>query len=153
MAEETNSALVRRLFDEVFNAHQLDNLDQFYAPGYHENAYWHNPAPYEVDGDLPPDRMSLEDMRQNLTTKWNLFREGQETIDELFESEDKVVVLSTFNGAYRNGKPVSYKSIQILRIEYGKVVEMTFQFDRLGYWQQLGVVPDTQELTAQLSKG
>jgi hypothetical protein len=34
MATEDNKALLRRAFDEVFNKHNLDGIDQFWAADY-----------------------------------------------------------------------------------------------------------------------
>ncbi len=149
MDEGSNAALVRRFYDEVLNGRSLDRLEEFYAPNYRMKPYWYNPVKYQ-GGTAMPEHMSLEDVRQGLSAFQKDFPQGQDTIDELIEAGDTVVCLTTFKGTFRNGMPVSTKSIYILRFEDGKVVEQTFQFDRLGQWQQLGVVPETQELLAKL---
>ncbi len=151
MDEGSNGALVRRFYEEVLNGRRLDQLEEFYAPSYRMNPYWYNPVKYAGGTAMPEHmNMSVEDVRQGLSSFQKDYPQGQYTIDELIEAGDKVVCLATFKGTFRNGMPVTTKSIYILRFEDGKVVEQTDQFDRLGQWQQLGVVPETQELISKL---
>lgn len=69
---------------------------------------------------------------------------------------DKVVTRCTAGGAYKGvledipstaaiGKHVMVTEILIHRIAGGKMVEGWIEFDQLGLWQQLGVIPSMGE--------
>ncbi len=151
MDKGSNAALVRRFFDEVLNGRRLDRLEEFFAPNFRENPYWHSPVTYPGGAEVSePMNMSLEDIRQEQSTIQKDFPQSQYTIDELIEAGDRVVYLTTFKGTFRNGMPVSTKGIYILRFEDGKIAEQTYQFDRLGQFQQVGVLPESRELIAKL---
>jgi hypothetical protein len=47
---------------------------------------------------------------------------------------------------------MSWVAITIDRIVGGKIVERWLLWDRLGLWQQLGIIPATPELMAQVPK-
>jgi ketosteroid isomerase-like protein len=59
-----------------------------------------------------------------------------------------VVTVATTTGT-RQGKPVSYTGISITRFADGKMVEGWGLWDRLGLYQQLGVVAETPDLMKQ----
>jgi ketosteroid isomerase-like protein len=80
------------------------------------------------------------------------FPQAHTTIDEMFEvGDDKVVTITTNTSTHRSGKQVTVKSISLVRIADGKIVEGWYSWDRLGYWQQLGLVPHVRELIARLA--
>jgi ketosteroid isomerase-like protein len=70
------------------------------------------------------------------------------TIDQMIAAGDKVVTVTTTTGT-RNGKQVSYNSISITRFADGKMVEGWLLWDRLGLYQQFGVIAESPELMKQ----
>ena len=71
------------------------------------------------------------------------------TIDRMISAgEDTVVLVWTLTGT-RSGKQIIRTGMEIDRFEDGKIVEIWFLWDRLGLYQQLGVVPATPELIKQ----
>jgi len=70
------------------------------------------------------------------------------TIDQVVATADKVVSVTTSTGTIK-GKQVSYISISITRFSDGKMVEGWSTWDRLGVYQQLGVIAETPELMKQ----
>jgi predicted ester cyclase len=50
-------------------------------------------------------------------------------------------------------KQLSYAGITIYRVEGGKITEEVCLGDRLGLWQQLGPVPTSRKLAAEIGHG
>lgn len=73
----------------------------------------------------------------------------QMSIDELFAADDTVTVLTTTHLTARDGITITRKAIAVHRIAGGKIVETWNRRDRLGHFQQLGVVPESAELLRQ----
>jgi ketosteroid isomerase-like protein len=69
----------------------------------------------------------------------------QVTLDQVMSTGDKVIAVGTTR-ATRDGKQLSWITINILRVAGDRIVEVWSLWDRLGYYQQLGVVPETPEL-------
>jgi hypothetical protein len=77
-----------------------------------------------------------------------------------FQEGDRVVVEWTarathsgdFRGIPATHKQVSYAGISIYRIEDVKIADEVYLGDRLGLWQQLGRVPDSRKLVAEVGK-
>jgi hypothetical protein len=75
-------------------------------------------------------------------------------IEEMIPTQNPngVAALWTGTGTSTDGKRYSIKGIDIYRVEDGKIVEQWTTWDRLGFWQQLGLVPSTAELRAAAEK-
>jgi predicted ester cyclase len=79
---------------------------------------------------------------------WQVSSQG-DTFEEVIAEGDKVVVRFTlrgrqsadFMGIPATGRPIEVQAIAILRVDNGKVAQLTAQFDQLGMMQQLGVIP------------
>ena len=77
------------------------------------------------------------------------------TLDDIFAEGDKVVVRWTVRGTHQGnielgsmgitvpptGKQISFVGMDIFHFRGGKIVEAWRNWDRLGLFQQLGVVP------------
>jgi steroid delta-isomerase-like uncharacterized protein len=132
---EENKALVRRWFEEAFNAGDLSQLDRYFAPTYDV----HNP-------DIPPN---LEGFTGFITMLRSAFPDMRVTIEEQIAEGDRVVQRFTARGTHRGelmgvpptGKPVSMSVIDIVRIEDGRMAEGWFVGDFLGLLQQVGAIP------------
>ena len=59
---------------------------------------------------------------------------------------DRVIARYTTRGTHRSGRPVVFRSLDIFRLEDGRIVELWNTWDRLGLAQQLGLVPDMETL-------
>jgi steroid delta-isomerase-like uncharacterized protein len=134
---DTNKAVVRRLFDEVLNQHNLALIDQLYAPNYVSHAL--PPA-------LPANR---EGTKQFLGDYFRAFPDLQFSIEDMIAEGDRVVVRYTGRGTHQGdlmgiaptGKQATASAVVIVRIEEGKVAEDWLNLDQLGLLQQLGVIP------------
>jgi steroid delta-isomerase-like uncharacterized protein len=120
----TNKAVVRRLWDEVWNQGDLAVTDQILDPPYaaHERAF------------VPVVRAAFPD--------------SHHTIEDLIAEGDRVVTRFTWTGTHRGeflgiaatGRPISIGGIWIHRLADGRIVEGREwgHLDWLGVLQQLG---------------
>ncbi len=136
MSEE-NKAIVRVIFDRLWNKQDLSVIDEYVAADYVD----HNTLP-----GIPPGRDGFRAVSNMLASA---FTDPEVTIEDQI-TEGNVVVsrwssTSTnsgeFMGVPATGKRVSIQGIDISRIEGGLVVESWSQADMMGLMQQLGAVP------------
>jgi len=128
MSIKENKALVRRLVEAV-NTRNWAVLDELMVPDYVD--HYALPGPCEV------------------ITLTNALPDIQFTIEDMIAEGDKVIVRFTGSGTHRGeimgvaptNKRVTYTRISILRIVSGKFVDDWGFSDRLGFLQQLGVIP------------
>lgn len=133
--EETNKAVVRRIYDECFNQNRLEVADQIFAPDFI------SPGP---DGGTGP--AGFKTIASRLLAG---FPGLQFTLHEVVAEQDRVAVRWTWAGTHlgsfmnipATGKPVRQEAIVMFRLAGGKITELKAQVDRLGFLQQLGVIP------------
>ena len=139
MSTEENKALMRRLYDEVFNQRNLAAIDDFVAP----NFFNHSAAQLGMTGG------DLEHVKQFLNLVMQVFPDLHYAVEDLVAEGDKVVARLTISGTQQGafmgipptGKHAVVSDIEIFRIADGKAVETWVQVDFLGLLQQLGVGP------------
>ena len=137
MSTEENKAIARRMVD-AWNRGDLDALDEVVAPDY----VFHDPA----DPATPRGPEGAKRMARAFRTA---FPDLRLTIADEIAEGDKVVQRLTAAGTHRGpllgvpatGKAVTMSSIEVMRIEGGKIAEHWDEFDMLGLLQQLGAVP------------
>ena len=135
MSEE-NKALVRRYVDEVINQDNMAVIDEIFDTTYVN----HTPA---------GDSYGPEGMKAFVSRVRTNLRHLQASVEDLIVEGDKVVVRLTLRGTYTGevmgivstGKQVTVPEIRIYRIANGRIAERWYVADRLGLWQQLGVIP------------
>lgn len=139
MSTEDNKATVRRFFEES-NQGNVAALDELCAP----NWVYHDPS--------FPDVRTLADYKRFITEVRTAFPDFHATIEDLIAERDEVVARSTWRGTNTGdfvrpmplpatGKQVTVTSITIVRFAGGKGVEVWYQQDTLGLFQQLGLIP------------
>ena len=137
MSTEENKALLRRLYDEVFNKKNRAAIDEFISPN-------------QVDHAAPPGLPGgIEGAKQTITMYWTAFPDLHFTVEDLIAEGDKVVARLTASGTQQGafmgipptGKQATITAIDINRIAGGQFVEHWLNMDTLGLLQQLGVVP------------
>jgi len=146
MLSETNKAVSRRFFEEVFAKGKLNVLDEIITKD-HVNRGPGNPP------GLPT---GSEGTKQLVTMYRNAFPDLRFTIDEQIAEGDKVVTRWTADGTHQGelaGLPPTNKTstvtgIVVDRIANGKIAESWGIFDQFGMMQQLGVIP-TPELAVK----
>jgi len=142
MGTEENKAIVRRLFEEVWNKWNTAVVDELIGPNcvvsWTDTAYVHGTEEYKQF--VASIRTTYPD--------WNL------EIDEMIAEGDTVVVRSRFRGTHLGtlvnailgtipptGKQVRSTGIYIYRIAGGKIMDNWILTDVLGVGRQLGAIP------------
>ncbi len=98
----------------------------------------------------------LEGEKQYITMIRSAFPDFHITIEDQIAEGDKVVTRLIAGGTYKGGledipstaaigREVRVTEILIHRIAGDKVVEGWIEFDQLGLWRQLGVIPSLEE--------
>lgn len=147
MTAEQNKALIRRLV-EARNERDDVTHDSLLADDWVVHSWWLNPV--AQDGTpVREDKVVREQMRRNRELMREQYPTAREEINELFAADDTVTVVTTAQVTRRDGKTVTRKAIAVHRIADGKIVESWGQWDRLGHFQQLGLVPPSAELVRQ----
>jgi len=126
MSEENNKTIVRRIWDEVWQEGNLAIIDELIDPNHVLHAY-----PEDLDYGSGVEGF----MRLISTNRANL-PDGQLTIEDLIAEDDRVVTRYTMR------MPTAMTTgIWIDRVLDNKVVESWVDWDRLGLFQQLGIIP------------
>lgn len=137
MSAEENRALVRRFIEEIFNQNKLEVAEEILAPDY----VHHDPTTNEFGS-------GIEGFKQML----NLYRQAfdlQIVLEDQIADEEKVVDRWTGHGTHQGefmgmaptGKKITATGISIHRIAGGKIAETWNNYDALGIFQQLGIIP------------
>jgi len=136
---DQNKTLSRRNFDEVWNQRKLELIDQLVAT----NSVLHDPS-------VPGGKVvGSQGYRQFVEIYLTAFPDVHFTINDQFADGDKVATRWTGTGTHKGtlmgiaptGKRSTVTGITIDRYENGKAVESWTNYDTLGMFQQLGVVP------------
>jgi steroid delta-isomerase-like uncharacterized protein len=136
---EQNKALSKRLFEEVWNQGKLQVIDELMA----SNNTLYDPS---VPGGKVTGR---EGFRQFVEIYRTAFPDIRFTIHDQIAEGDKVVTRYTATGTHKGtlmgiaptGKSATVTGITIEHYKDGKGVEAWANYDTLGMFQQLGVVP------------
>ena len=138
MSVEINKAIVRRMYEEVFNRRNLALADELAAPE-------------SLSHEAPPGMAATgpEALRQVVQLLTTAFPDHHTTIEDLIAEGDKVVVRATFSGTHLGvllgilptGRPFTQQQIHIVRITDGKIAEHWAMRDDLVMMRQLGVIP------------
>lgn len=134
--ESANAETVRRYFEEVLSAGQLDLLDELVAV----DVIHHAAMPGQS-----PGRVGLREVTLMLRTA---FPDFTISIRDLMAKDDKVAARISISGTHRGalgelaatGRRVQYEELMILRLRGGKLAELWSMPDRLAMLTQLGVI-------------
>ncbi len=144
MSTEENKAVVRRFFEDLFNAGKLTSADEIVAADYVN----HNPAPGETPG--------RDGLTQFVTLVRGAFPDLHFAVEDQLAEGDKVVTRWTaagtpqgeFFGVAPTGKRIEMTGISIERFdESGKLVEEWPEYNLLGALRQLGAVLEPGQTT------
>ena len=148
--------LVLRHHEEVWSKGNLDAVDELYAPDF----VGHHPR--------MPDWVGPEAVKQAVQTMRGAFPDFTESVEDVIGEGDRIVTRFTSSGTHLGmlrgiaptGKRIAMAEIGIFRVAGGKIAEKWGLFDRLGMFQELGVVPDAwppleflYEITMPLEEG
>jgi steroid delta-isomerase-like uncharacterized protein len=134
---DTNKAILRRFFEELFTAGDLSVADEIVALSYVN----YNAVPGETPG--------REGLKQFVTDLHKAWADLNFVVEDQVAEGDKVTTRWTVTGTHQGefagvpatGKPVSVSGTNIHRVTDGQIQEAWLDWDALGMMQQLGVIP------------
>ena len=132
---EKNEAVVRRMFQEVWNDRKLDAIERFFATDY-------------MNHDPVNPTTGLEAYRNVVKTYLTAFPDCRIDIDDLCSASDQVIVRWRYSGTQHGpleglaptGRHATGTGISICRFQGEKIGEAFINWDALGLMQQLGAV-------------
>jgi steroid delta-isomerase-like uncharacterized protein len=131
-------AIVRRLYDEVWNKRRLELVDEIISPSH----ALHDP---NVSGSA----IGPEAYKRQVTRFIMGFPDLRFTVEDMVGEKEKVVVAWTISGTHKGefmgipptNKRISVDGITINHIANGKIMDSYISWDALGVFQQLGAPP------------
>lgn len=139
--------LVHRFVEELWNERRLDVADAIFA----EDCVTHQlqsgvsagavpRGPQAIKGHVAGWVASFPDLRFSIE---QILSEGHRVVTQLLMEGTH---LGTWLGIPASGKKMQIRMFTIHRVEQGKIVEDWVLVESLGFFQQLGVVPNTADL-------
>jgi steroid delta-isomerase-like uncharacterized protein len=137
MVSQQNSTLVKRIYDEIYQNDNLSVADEIFTPDMKL-----------IDPAAPNFRGGLSAWKERETMYKRAFPNKMIKIDDMFASEDRVVVYWTAQGTHKGplqdvaptGKGIRISGISIYYITNGKISKIIQNWDRLGLLEQIGVI-------------
>jgi steroid delta-isomerase-like uncharacterized protein len=134
-----NAGLILRHHDEVWSKGDLSAVDELYAADF----VGHHPG--------QPDWIGPESVKRVVIAIREAFPDFRESVEDVLVEGDKVATrftsTGTHLGAYREfgptGRRVALTEMGFFRVSGGRIVEKWGLLDRVGMFQQLGMVPAT----------
>jgi steroid delta-isomerase-like uncharacterized protein len=150
---EQNKAIIRRFIEELWNDRKLDVADEIFAV----DCVTHQLRSGSSVVAAPRDP---EILKKHIAEWLAGFPDLRFDIEQMFAEADQVVSQIVMQGTHtgtwlgigRTDKQVSIRMITIHRIIDGKIVEDWVLVESLGFYQQLGLIPATQEIVAKAAK-
>jgi steroid delta-isomerase-like uncharacterized protein len=133
-----NKAIVRRLYDEVWNKRKLELLSELISPSH----ALHGP-------NFSGSAIGPEAYKLRVSAFYAGFPDLRWTIEDTVAEKEKVVACWTFSGTHKGdymgvpptNKKVSVDGMTIHHMADGKIMDSYSTWDALGLLQQLGAVP------------
>jgi steroid delta-isomerase-like uncharacterized protein len=142
---EQNKAIVRRLFEELWNKGNLSVADQLFSPNYTHH-----------DSSTPDFGRGPESERKRATLYRTAFPDLHLTIEDIIAEGETVMARWSCRGTHKGdlsgmaptGKQFTISGVSIARLANGKMAEGWINWDAQGLMQQLGVVPEPAKTKA-----
>jgi predicted ester cyclase len=153
MPEEPNKIIVRRFIEELWNERRLDVADEIFAA----DCVTHQ---LQSGAEIPTSPRNPKAVKTHVAEWLRGFPDLRFTAEQMFAEVDRVItqllMKATHTGDWLGiaptGKEITVRLIVIHRIENEKIVEDWVLVESLGFFQQLGLVPTTQEILANATK-
>lgn len=138
MSSEKHETLFRRFFEELWDQHHMEIIDELVAENHVDHTAGSPPLPAGPEG-----------VKQFASIYFTAFPDIRSSVEEIFADGERVVVRWKAWGTHAGhllsiaptNKPVTITGITIAHFANGQIVEQWTNFDNLGLLQQVGVVP------------
>ena len=137
-----NKAIVRRLYEEVWNKRKLELVSDLISPSHALH-----------DNNFPGSSVGPEAYRAQMAIYLAAFPDLHFTAEDIVAEKDKVAASWTISGTHKGeiwgvrptNKKISLEGITIHHIANGKIIDSYISSDVLGLMRQLGLVPARPE--------
>ncbi|HLM00003.1 MAG TPA: ester cyclase [Pyrinomonadaceae bacterium] len=144
--EQENKKIVRRFFEEFWNERKLEIAEEIFAPG----AVTHQLQSGAETAGVPRGGKAV---REHAGEWLRAFPDLRFTVERMIAEGDLVVTYATMRGTHAEnwlGIPAGGKRVGITmavthRIDGGKITADWVLVESLGFFQQLGLLPPTEE--------
>jgi steroid delta-isomerase-like uncharacterized protein len=145
-----NRALVRRLYEEVWNKRRLELLDELLSSSHALQA-----------PNVSGSQVGPQAYKRQVLTILKGFPDVQMTIGDIFGEDEKIVAAWTFSGTHdgefigipATHKKVSVDGVTIHHVADGKVIDSFVTFNSLSLMKQLGMPVSHYHLLEKLGGG
>lgn len=150
MSAELNKAIVSRFYQELWNNRNISVAEEIFAA----DCITHQIQSGTASTGVPRNPEAVK----HHVAEWVAgFPDLRFSVEQMIAEADHVVSRSVMNGTHTGtwlgiaptGKQVSIRMFVVHRILNGKIVEDWVLVEALGFFQQLGIVPATQEILAK----
>ena len=137
MSITENKALVRRLYDEVWNKRRLEIVNEFISPS------------HALSGSLFSDSSVGPNAYKRIVTEFiAAFPDLRFTVGDMIAEKDHVAVSWTISGTHKREfrgvapthKKISVDGVTIHHIARGRILDSDVRLDHLGLLTQLGAI-------------
>ena len=150
MSAEQNRAIVSRFYNELWNERKLDVADEIFA----SDCVTHQ---LQSGAEAVPAVRNPESVKRHVSEWLDGFPDLHFTVEQMLSEGDRVVsqcvMDGTHTGAWQGisptGKRVSVRLFVIHYIEDGKIAKDWVLVEALGFFQQLGLLPSSEEIFSQ----
>jgi len=133
MTVNKNKEIVRFLYEQILNNRKFEKFDSIVSSGY-----------INAQGET-----GIEAFKKGMLPFLKAFPDARWELTEMIAENDKVAVKQTVTGTHQRqfqtieptGRSVTIESHAIYIVKDGKITGHQIQTDRLGFMQQLGVIP------------
>ena len=149
MTATDSKAIVQRFFEELWNERRLATADEIFSPA----CVTHQLRSGSEDVGAPRNADAIKlHVHEWLMGFSDLRFEVEDTVAEAQRVVTRCVAQGTHNGTWfgipATGKRVRIRMMVTHRIEDGKIAEDWVLVDSLGFFQQLNILPATEEILA-----
>ncbi len=153
MSEEQSKAIVSRFYDELWNERNLNVADEIFAA----DCVTHQ---LQSGAETVAVARNPEAVKHHVEEWLAGFPDLRFTVEQMLVEGERVTTQSVMRGTHTGvwlgiaptNKEVSVRLSVIHRVADGKIVEDWVLVEALGFFQQLGLVPSTDEIFAQTAK-
>src|SRR6202158_3246899 len=145
-----NRAIVRRLYEEVWNKRRVELVDELISPSHALN-----------DPSVSGFEIGPEAYKRRFLLFLKGFPDLRMTIEDIVGEKEKIVVDWTLSGTHQGefaggpatNKKVSVGGITINHVANGKIIDSFIHWDVLGFMKQLGTTLSHYRILEKLGGG
>jgi predicted ester cyclase len=154
MSVEANKAVVARFYEELWNGRRLEVADEIFAP----DCVTHQLRSGAEDVGVP---RAADEIKRHVAARLASFPDLRFEVEQVVAEGDLVVTRSLMRGTHAGewnnvaptGRQAAIRMTVVHRLREGRIVEDWVLVESLGFYQQLGLLPDSKEIFARAATG